>query len=584
LTRTTPSFQDRARRAAPYVFWAVLLFVVLFWRLGAPSFWDPDEAHYAQTTRELIETGDWLAPYYNHQPFFDKPIFFHLLQALPMTVFGPTEMAARVVPALAALAIVFEIWWLGATLASAEVGLLAALLFTINPATFALARYAILDTLFTALLFGGASLVTVSAMRNRRNLQYWGYALLGAATLTKGPVALVLTGAAFVVAISVSSDARRRLLSLHWIRGILIVCAVAAPWFVYMLVRFGRQFVTGYFLNENLNLFTSPPYDNQPGWWFYLRILVVDMLPWSPVIIGRMFDDSRARWTGRGKLDTFEVLLLSWTGAIVVFFTLARFKLDHYVYPVIPSLCLLGARGWLDVCVPGDETQVRQSFGTRLGLTVVGPILVGAGAAIGGYIRMKLDLPLVAYAAPVALIAGGVVLTVREMRQRLPAIPWGAVAAFGVTFGVMVLTVGPAIEQFKVVPDMARWVTQHEAHATDVAAYRLNRWDPTFRLYVGHRTLVLDNPDQARAFFLSSDQPYCVMTAYEYQDLVSRGLPLEVVYARRGMWATSGRALWRSDSARAFTDFLIVTIRRDDTLASIIGKPNARGSVLLDRP
>jgi len=170
------------------------------------------------------------------------------------------------------------------------------------------------------------------------------------------------------------------------------------------------------------------------------------------------------------------------------------------------------------------------------------------------------------------------------MRQRLPAIPWGAVTAFGVTFGVMVLTVGPAIEQFKVVPDMARWVTQHEAHATDVAAYRLNRWDPTFRLYVGHRTLVLDNPDQARAFFLSSDQPYCVMTAYEYQDLVSRGLPLEVVYARRGMWATSGRALWRSDSARAFTDFLIVTIRRDDTLASIIGKPDARGSVLLDRP
>jgi len=47
LTRATSSFQDRARRAAPYVFWAVLLFVVLFWRLGAPSFWDPDEAHYA---------------------------------------------------------------------------------------------------------------------------------------------------------------------------------------------------------------------------------------------------------------------------------------------------------------------------------------------------------------------------------------------------------------------------------------------------------------------------------------------------------------------------------------------------------
>src|SRR6476469_9945608 len=59
---------------------AVLLFVVLFWRLGVPTFWDPDEAHYAETSRELLRTHDWLAPYYNEQPFFEKPIMFHWLQ------------------------------------------------------------------------------------------------------------------------------------------------------------------------------------------------------------------------------------------------------------------------------------------------------------------------------------------------------------------------------------------------------------------------------------------------------------------------------------------------------------------------
>src|ERR1700686_3005645 len=83
---------------------ALLLFVVLFWRLGAPSFWDPDEAHYAETTRELITSGDWLFPYYIAPPFFAKPILFHWLQAIPMAIAGPTELAARFVPALAALA------------------------------------------------------------------------------------------------------------------------------------------------------------------------------------------------------------------------------------------------------------------------------------------------------------------------------------------------------------------------------------------------------------------------------------------------------------------------------------------------
>src|SRR6267143_1841514 len=104
---------------------AVIVFVVLFWRLGAPSFWDPDEAHYAETTRELISTGDWLAPYYNDRPFFDKPILFHWLQAIPMAVAGPTELAARLIPALAALALVGVTAWVGIALLSADVAVVA---------------------------------------------------------------------------------------------------------------------------------------------------------------------------------------------------------------------------------------------------------------------------------------------------------------------------------------------------------------------------------------------------------------------------------------------------------------------------
>src|SRR5215471_18622038 len=84
----------------------VILFVVLFWRLGTPTFWDPDEAHYAETSAEMVQSGDWLAPYYNEQPFFDKPILFHWMQAGAMAAMGSTETAARIMPALAAVALV----------------------------------------------------------------------------------------------------------------------------------------------------------------------------------------------------------------------------------------------------------------------------------------------------------------------------------------------------------------------------------------------------------------------------------------------------------------------------------------------
>jgi 4-amino-4-deoxy-L-arabinose transferase len=58
--------------------WSVAVFVVLFWRLGQPTLWDPDEAYYGEASRELLATGDWLAPFYNEQPFFDKPDFLLL--------------------------------------------------------------------------------------------------------------------------------------------------------------------------------------------------------------------------------------------------------------------------------------------------------------------------------------------------------------------------------------------------------------------------------------------------------------------------------------------------------------------------
>jgi len=153
---------------------AALLFIVLFWRLGTPTFWDPDEAHYAETSREVLRSGDWLAPYYNERPFFDKPMLFHWLQAGSMALAGASEFGARLAPALGALALVITTYWLGRVLVSSDVGLVAALLLAASPSVFALARYAILDTVFTAFLFGGASLVTVAALKDRPNLQWGG--------------------------------------------------------------------------------------------------------------------------------------------------------------------------------------------------------------------------------------------------------------------------------------------------------------------------------------------------------------------------------------------------------------------------
>jgi 4-amino-4-deoxy-L-arabinose transferase-like glycosyltransferase len=427
---------------------ALILFVVLFWRLGAPSFWDPDEAHYAETTRELITTGDWLAPYYNDQPFFDKPILFHWLQAIAMAIAGPTELAARLVPALAALALVGVTAWVAVALLSAEVAVVAALLLATSPAVFGLARYAILDTVFTLFVFSGAGLVSVAALDRRPRLQWYGYLLIALAVLTKGPVALVLCGLACGIAMLCSDEARRRLLELRLLSGVALIAALTAPWFLYMDVRFRDAFVAGYLFDENIHLFATdrfrPTASNSV--WFYFRVLGAGLLPWTALLIGRAYDDLRAAVRRDGSLDAVDVLLWSWTCAIVGFFTVSRFKLDHYVFPVAPALCLTCARAWVALRQQPRDPRIA---GARIGLRLIGPLMLAAAIAGGYMIVARTELPPAAWLVPATMgLAGAAVIAGSSLRGgRPPRVPWIVLGAMTIIYGGLVFWALPALEQ-----------------------------------------------------------------------------------------------------------------------------------------
>src|SRR5262249_39843830 len=150
LSRSAPKFV----RALT---WAAIAWIVVFWRLGLPSLMDPDEAHYAELTREMLRAGNWLVPLLDGQPYIDKPILFHWLQGAAMTVLGQTEFAARLPSALAALALFWTTRRVGIVLFGEAVGEWGALMFATIPSTFMLASVGLFDLIFSAFLFGGVA-------------------------------------------------------------------------------------------------------------------------------------------------------------------------------------------------------------------------------------------------------------------------------------------------------------------------------------------------------------------------------------------------------------------------------------------
>ena len=545
---------NAARRVAIWTGWAVVIYIISFWRLGFPSFWDPDEAVYAVATREMLRTGDWLAPMFNGAPFFDKPILFYWLQLIAFKIFGPTEFAARLVPAVSSVGVIAATGFAGTVFFNRDVGRKAALFVAILPATFALSAYAILDMTFTAFLFAGVALTASAALHDHPRRQWWGYLCLTLAVLTKGPLALALAGLTFIATLIVSPRLRPKLLALHWISGAALVVVAASPWFIYMYLRFGYAFVEGYFLRENVWLYASQLFTSTRSPWFYVQVAALGFLPWTPILVGRAADAFRGDPVGDE-----ERLFWTWSIVITLFFTGSRFKLDHYIYPVLPALSVIVARAWWKL---RTAASVRPHLGTACGIIAVAVVLLAAG--VFTFIQIKalpLDLPDAMYLAPFALIVAGLGLASRLILKGFRPRLWPAFPAIGMltVYGVLLAFGFEAFEQAKPIKDLASWVSLNAPGDATVTTYQLERWRTSWRFYADRPMHTADTPEQLMAVMNRPGTHYAVMLQDELETVrkAAPEQPLRVVRERRGLTNTSGRGLRRK--REDWPTFVVVT-------------------------
>jgi 4-amino-4-deoxy-L-arabinose transferase-like glycosyltransferase len=525
------------------VAWIAIAWIMVFWRLGYSTLLDPDEAHYAELTREMMHAGNWLVPLLDGKPLIDKPVLFHWLQGASVFLLGETEFAARLPSALAALALFGLTRWAGTMLLGAEVGEWGAVMFATIPATFALASIALFDMVFATFLFGGVACLLVAATQRSRTVEWCGYALLTLAVMTKGPVALGLVALFVITASIVSRDARARLGTLHWKLGLSAAAIAASPWFLWMYGRFGDAFIQGYVLAGNLWYFTQPrEFSGRAiSHTFYARAFAGAFFPWSAVVMGRGVDLIRGRG---GPLKTEETLLWGWVAVIIGFFSLARFKLDHYIFPAAPACCLLAAHAWR---AAAEDTEGRLRA-TRLSVHVIAGALIVGGAFGTVYLfKLELDLPAIAIALPMVLAAGGAALMTDSAldQWRVPRTAAVPVAMLLVAYAIVVAIGFPALERTRPTARVAYWLTRSTAATAPVGLYRLERWRASLRYYIGRPIQRLETSDDLLSFLSQPRPVYVVMLRREYDDLRKQGVPLSVLHQRRAVVGTTGRGLRR---------------------------------------
>jgi 4-amino-4-deoxy-L-arabinose transferase-like glycosyltransferase len=532
-----------------FITWAAVCWIVLFWKLGAPSLMDPDEAHYAQLTREMHQAGNWMIPLLDGLPYIDKPVLFHWLQGLAIAVLGETEIAMRLPSAIAAIALFWITQWAGSQLFDERIGERGWLMLATLPLTFMLGSIGVFDMVFTVFLFGAIAFALVAPLRARPALQWVSYVLLSLAVMTKGPVALVLAGVFFLVGLACGRECRRALLSLRWVTGAVLTVSLSLPWFIWMYYALGWHFVHQYALAGNLYYITQPQsFSNRAfNHTLYVSTFFAGFFPWSIVVIGGALDTIRRRRASI-KVAPQEILLWAWIAVVFVFFSIARFKVDRYVYPAAPACCLLAARAWMSLSIfRPDLAAARDNLFTRWSVVALGIILVAVGTVAGfSLFDLGLELPRAAIVIPMSFVAGGLVLEATVLRRKSvsPTLFAAVVVMLLVVYGSVAAIGLPVLDQARPTAAIAENLRAKLSNDDRIGLYRLEKWRFSLRYYLERPLSRLQGPQEVKDF-LTNKGGYILLLDEDFARLRNDGVHLRAVTERPAVTGTTGRGLRR---------------------------------------
>ena len=430
-----PAFDTSASTAAATPSWrrdllllALAFGLLYFFRLGSYPFSDPDEGRNAEIAREMIVTRDWVTPRLNGVNYFEKPPLVYWATALSEKIFGLNEWAVRAVPALFALWGVLLTYSAARRLYGRDPGLASAVVLGTSLLWFAIGHIPILDMAVSVLMARAlfAFIIGVqesatpppgSAICARRLCFYKLYASMALATLAKGLIGFLVTGAVMFLWLLIFNQ-WKRLRPLYLPSGALLFLIIAAPWHV-LAAQHNPTWVHRYFVFEHFERFLTTAASRTGPWYYFFGIVIAGLIPWTgflwPAVRDSVrdgpFDGLRASWAKRNE-NSVAWFLITWVAFIFFFFSVSKSKLPPYILPIFPALAVLIGTWLARAFAENAAARLRVGLGvfafTNGLLAVALCVAVARPALVKLTPEHALALQLPAFAMAAALVLGGI--------------------------------------------------------------------------------------------------------------------------------------------------------------------------------
>ncbi len=307
--------------------------------IGTVHLFDWDEINFAESAREMLLTQNYRMVQINFQPFYEKPPLFIWLQALSMSYFGLNEFAARLPNAICGIVTMLVVFNVGRYVFKSQLGVLWALLFACSILPQIYFRSGIIDPVFNLFIFLGIFFIFKLSIQNdfedfktKRKNRRWNLLLsalfIGLATLTKGPVAiliLVLTASTYFFVHRGKLKIELGEMLVWW----LLVAAIVVTWLSFEIKANGLKFIDE-FVKYQIRLFSTKDAGHGGPFFYHFIALLIGVFPASVLIFSSFrkneYDDSTQHFFKRWMVYLMLVVL----GV----FSIVQTKILHY-----SSLC-----------------------------------------------------------------------------------------------------------------------------------------------------------------------------------------------------------------------------------------------------
>ena len=456
----------------PYALLAALCLVLYLPGIASIPPLDRDEARFAQATRQMLETGDFLRIRFQDEARNKKPAGIYWLQAAAVAASSTPESTAiwpyRLPSFAGALIAVLLTFALGGALFARDaegspprlVALAAAILLAASFAVVAEAHIAKTDAALLAAIVAGQGalgLVYVRARTGRPALpalaaMFW--VAETAAILLKGPVGPALA-ILTVLTLSIADREWRWLRGFYLLAGLLFMLILIVPWLVAI-----ERATSGAFIADSLGrdfwskLIGAQESHGAPPF-TYLLLSIATFWPGSLLLVPALAHAWRRR---RVPAERF---LLAWLAPAWIVLELLPTKLPHYTMPLYPALALLAGAALAEgarAMAPMAPRWLRYADVAVTALWSIVTIAL-ASALVGLPIRFGNQLSAAGMIGAAVLLGAAAAVLFRRPRPGLfVAVIAGLSAVFMLPAGLAVL---PALDRLWLSRGAAELVAQY---------------------------------------------------------------------------------------------------------------------------